>query len=80
MTVTLLPFKAGLVISAVLTTAVLTGVAVAIVKDGSQRSEVATAMTGGMKRSRPQFFAATAVAGAIRFPALRAPTVKWAAN
>lgn len=66
MTVTLLPFKAGLVISAVLTTAVLT--AVAIVKDGSQRSEVATAMTGGDETLAPAIFRRYGCSGCHTIP------------
>lgn len=68
MTLTLLPFKAGLVASAVLTTGVLTGAAVAIVQDRSQRSAVATAMTGGDETLAPAIFRRYGCSGCHTIP------------
>ncbi len=75
------PFsRTGLILVAVLSAALATGIAVAIVKNVSQRGAVATAMTGGDARLAPGIFRRYGCTGCHAIPGVAGADGKVGAN
>ncbi|MBM7327289.1 cytochrome C [Agrobacterium sp. S2] len=71
------PFsRTGLILVAVLSAALATGIAVAIVKNVSKRGAVATAMTGGDARLTPGIFRRYGCTGCHAIPGVAGPDGK----